>query len=72
MVFLQERFQFNLTVTLVYRPPRSRNKNTEELCKLFENSGDNSIIIGDFNFPTINWNELTADRNSDFFAEYDR
>ena len=59
----------NLTVTLVYRPPRSRNVNTEELCKLFENSGENSIIIGDFNFPTINWNELTADRNCETFLQ---
>ena len=59
----------NLSVTLVYRPPRSRNENIELLCKLFENSTDNSIIIGDFNFPSIDWKNLTADRNCESFLQ---
>ena len=59
----------NLTVTLVYRPPRSRNENTQELCKLFRNSGENSLFIGDFNFPTINWSDQTSDRNCEPFLQ---
>ena len=59
----------NLTVTLVYRPPRARIQNTQELCKLFKNSGENSILIGDFNFPTINWSDLTSDRNCETFLQ---
>ena len=59
----------NLTITLVYRPPRSRIENTNELCKLFRNSGENSILIGDFNFPTINWDEFTSDRNCENFLQ---
>ena len=59
----------NLTITLVYRPPRSRTENINELCKLFRNSGDNSILIGDFNFPMINWDELTSDRSCENFLQ---
>ena len=57
----------NLSVTLVYRSPRSSQENTAELCKLFENNKDNSIFIGDFNFPGINWSDLTSDRGSEQF-----
>ena len=66
-----ERFETkpNLTITLVYRPPRSRTENINELCKLFRNSGDNSILIGDFNFPMINWDELTSDRSCENFLQ---
>jgi len=42
-------------------------ENTAELCKLFENNKDNSLLIGDFNFPGINWFELTFDRGSEQF-----
>ena len=59
----------NLIVTLLYRPPRVNNENTEELCKLFENVGENSIFLGDFNFPNINWINQTSDRSSDQFLQ---
>ena len=59
----------NLSVTLVYRPPRARAENTLELCKLFENTSANSIFIGDFNFPSINWQDQTADRSCENFLE---
>lgn len=42
-------------------PPRSPNNNTENLIKLPEDSGENHIFIGDFNFPSINWNDKTSD-----------
>ena len=57
----------DLTVTLVYRPPRANTENNKELYKLFDNCRDNNIFIGDFNFPPINWNDYTSDRGSEPF-----
>ena len=50
-------------------PPRSPNNNTENLIKLPEDSGENHIFIGDFNFPSINWNDKTSDRACQNFLE---
>ena len=55
----------SLNITLVYRPPNANDINTHELCKLFENAGGNSIFIGDFNFPSIDWTFETADRKAE-------
>ena len=58
-----------LQVTLVYQPPRANHNNNMELCKLFENCSDNKLFIGDFNFPSVNWDSLTSDRSSEAFVE---
>ena len=57
----------DLKVTLVHRPPRSTGIHNTQLYKLFENSDENSIFVGDFNFPSINWHEYTSDRGSEPF-----
>ena len=57
----------NLTITVIYRPPSARQTNTELLCQLFENPAENSIIIGDFNFPSIDWATLQTDRQRENF-----
>ena len=59
----------DLTVTLIYRPPRTSNNNNEELYKLFRNCKGNHVIIGDFNFPSINWINATSDRASEPFLQ---
>ena len=59
----------SLNITLVYRPPSANEANTHELCKLFNNARGNSIFIGDFNFPSIDWTYETADRKSRAFLE---
>ena len=58
-----------LFITLVYRPPSARIQNTLELCKLVNNAADNSIFIGDFNFPAINWSTYESDRNAESFLQ---
>ena len=45
----------DLNVTLVYRSPNSPNANNSELCDLIKSLDKNNLIIGDFNFPTIDW-----------------
>ena len=59
----------DLQVTMVYRPPRANANNNNELYKLLENNNGNDIFIGDFNFPNINWNNLTSDRPSEAFLQ---
>jgi len=59
----------NLNITLIYRPPSSRDENTDELCKLISTAGKNSIFIGDFNFPGINWEFETSDRKGASFLK---
>ena len=59
----------NLNITLVYRPPSSKEENTKELCKLIESAPENSIFIGDFNFPSIDWKYKTADKKCEEFLQ---
>ena len=51
-----------LNLVFIYRPPSSDLQNLEELCKIVKNSDKNTIIIGDFNLPSINWRNGTADQ----------
>ena len=67
IVSMESKDDRDLTVTLVYRPPLADQTNINELCKLFENCDENSIFIGDINFPAINWSDLTSDRSSEAF-----
>ena len=59
----------NLNITLVYRPPSSMDENTQELCKLLESAPENSIFIGDFNFPSIDRKYKTDDRKCEEFLQ---
>ena len=51
----------SLVVGLVYRSPGSTQENNDKLLSLLskatEQQRSNLIIMGDFNFPTINWRQ---------------
>jgi hypothetical protein len=51
-----------LNLLLVYRPPSSNIENLDQLCELLVNAKNNTIAIGDFNLPKINYQAGTADR----------
>ena len=51
-------------VILVYRPPNSSSTNTDKLCDIVKNAPKNSLIIGDINFPGIDWNNLICDNSN--------
>jgi hypothetical protein len=51
---------YALTVLLVYRPPNSGTQNTDELCNVLDRAGENTLIIGDFNAPDIDWDQGQA------------
>jgi hypothetical protein len=51
-----------LHLILIYRPPNSGRENIEQLCQIMESAPENSILIGDFNLPEIDWTNKTAGR----------
>jgi len=49
-----------LTMYLVYRSPNSTAEATENLVKLIKKAEKNVVFIGDFNYPTIDWENGTS------------
>ena len=49
-----------LTIILVYRPPGAGQENTHHLCEIMKNLDKRTIMLGDFNFPEINWANNTS------------
>jgi hypothetical protein len=48
---------------VIYRPPNSGPNNISELCKILGALKRNSIVLGDFNLPEIDWtNEQSGAR----------
>ena len=61
-----------ITLGLIYRSPNSSveeceqiNKQIELASNKFKNNEDKFIIVGDFNFPDINWLDETCNHKSD-------
>ena len=55
-----------LLVGVVYRSPNSNEDNNNSLYTMLEEAlsvNPSAMIIGDFNFPGINWELLTSDNN---------
>ena len=59
----------DVTIFLIYRPPSGGPDSIARLTELIGDVKEKSILIGDFNFPEIDW-ELgqTAGRTRDFLA----
>jgi hypothetical protein len=53
-----------LVIGSVYRSPNSSEDNAISMNNVMENIGQRNspvvLILGDFNYPTINWNDETA------------
>jgi len=47
-------------VYLMYRPPTSGQASKDQLCELLRSAEKNSLFIGDFNLPSIDWATGTA------------
>jgi hypothetical protein len=45
----------DLTCYLVYRPPNSSVENMTRLAELIRTAGKNTVFIGDFNLPGVDW-----------------
>ena len=46
---------YDLSVILIYWSPSSGAENIRELEELIRTTGKNTILIGDFNFPDLDW-----------------
>ena len=46
-----------LDIILIYRPPSSGQDNLTELCEILRTVDENTLLIGDFNLPGIDWEE---------------
>uniref|UniRef100_A0A1I8B0G4 Endo/exonuclease/phosphatase domain-containing protein n=1 Tax=Meloidogyne hapla TaxID=6305 RepID=A0A1I8B0G4_MELHA len=59
-------------IICVYRPPCASKKSTSSLIKILQDHITiNTIIIGDFNTPTIDWTKYSASNGADtLFAEF--
>lgn len=55
----------SLNLTLVYRSPNSSQANDKDLFELIRDHEKNHLIVGDFNFPKINWNNWSSDRKAE-------
>ena len=44
-----------LNILLIYRSPNSSEENYNKLCNVIQEVPENTIIVGDFNFPIISW-----------------
>ena len=45
---------------VIYRSPNSSEENNQKLIEYINCVPENSVIVGDFNLPEINWNTLSA------------
>ncbi len=61
---LQTSKRNKLTIGIVYRPPKQQATDDaalyEEIQAITENK--QSVIIGDFNCPKLNWSNMTGDQ----------
>ena len=47
-------------IYLVYRPPSAGVASKDKLCELLRSAEKNSIFVGDFNLPSVNWDSGEA------------
>ena len=60
----------SLYVGVFYRPPSAAVEETQEINRLIQRVADkNVLLIGDFNYPEIDWDQLTSDKESESFLQ---
>ena len=62
--FVNFKVMTNVTYTnviLIYRPPSSTKNNCDKLLDILKNAPKDTMIIGDINYPLIDWNNLSCE-----------
>ena len=54
---------------LVYRPPSAGRASKDKLCELLRTAEKNSIFVGDFNLPGVDWNTGEAKGEDDIVMQ---
>ena len=57
---VSNKFSEDIQIHCFYRSPNSSMEMTEEVIKYIESTPSNSILVGDFNFPDIDWSTLSC------------
>lgn len=52
---------FTTNVILIYRPPSSNKQNCDKLLDIIKNAPTDSVIVGDINYPAIDWKNLSCE-----------
>ncbi len=68
---LQTSKRNKLTISTVYRPPKQQAADDAALYEEIQAMTQNkqSVIIGDFNCPKINWSTMTGDQEGNRLLE---
>ena len=56
-------------IYLVYRPPSTGRASKDKLCELLRATEKNSIFVGDFNLPGVNWDTGEANGEDDIVVQ---
>ena len=59
----------SLNTYIVYRSPNSSTENNSRLNELLRTVPRNSVIVGDFNYPSINWELLSGNTHAMEFID---
>ena len=59
----------DLHMYIVYRSPNSSPENNSKINNFINSVKDNSVIVGDFNYPDINWELLTGTLHTQEFLD---
>ena len=54
----------SIKLHVLYRSPNSSEQNNEDLLDYIKSIPENSILLGDYNFPEINWETLSTSTSS--------
>ena len=58
-----------LSLHVIYRSPNSKKNNDDDLCKWIAEMRGPSVLLGDFNFPDVDWMSGTAGARGREFHE---
>ena len=65
-----ENLSNNICLGLCYRPPNSSNEYNSLLCdEIKQFTSKNSVILGDFNYPDIDWEAYSGNSTSEEFRD---
>ena len=59
----------NLDIHVIYRSPNSSPENNTNINNYIRSINENSIIVGDFNYPHINWELMSGNSHATDFIE---
>ena len=63
----KDKHSEDIQIYCFYRSPNSSNEMTEEVIDYIKSIPSNSILVGDFNYPEIDWSTLSSNAHGQLF-----